>query len=603
MSKVEQVVNNVNASVKHLTESFQNLTSSDHENEYRDGSDGRIVIVTSQTKPTLSSEIAPIHAISLASNLYKLYKDGVATDINVVCQEHTYQLHSTVLIHGSQYFRRVLLNKEKAKIDDDDDDDDDNNQVNHNQRPATFNLEFNPPIEPSTFEIVLESLYTGMVRNMTQDNITSLLEAYYHLDIEYAYDACVQFMLRRLDMDNCLTYWLAGKFCHSAQVQDKAIGLMGRHLKSFYMTTELLELQSFTIIEILQQDTLQVPNETIVFEAAMAWIKYDEQSRAIEISNLLDVVRMTYLPAFYLVNVVGKEDLIENDRNAMAKYSKALKLKLADRHSEHVTPRHHSIHGVRGGLEKMKKQIENSNCLENGVEDWKGKIESMKARRREQVAAAVARRSERVSELEFEEDEVDNTHTRSLLEPEPIDQLQEEEEVKEKPTNFIGTFLDKLKKKKTNAIESVNDETSEVSLDILDDDNNNNDDDVKEEEPKSDDFEENQFSISYQRLKSLPEENEEDLSEETSTKCESKTGLSYSNEDVTKKTSDDDLIQLEIEPDIVRSIVNGPQNSSDQGDEYQDDKVEEGDLINFELPQDMGANQKNHLNDDDSFDF
>jgi len=59
----------------------------------------------------------------------------------------------------------------------------------------------------------------------------------------------------------------------------------------------------------------------------------------------------------YLVNVVGKEDMIEENSDAMRVYSKALKSQLGDG-DKSVKSRHNVIYGVRGGFERMSKNID-----------------------------------------------------------------------------------------------------------------------------------------------------------------------------------------------------------------------------------------------------
>jgi len=288
------------------------------------------------------AEIAPLHAISLTSHLLKLYQSGVATDVNVNCEGETFKLHACVLLHSSAYFRRVLADEE-----------------------SDIDLEFMPAIESSSFRIVVESLYTGVVRGINEDNVTSLLEAGHHLEIPHVSVACEHYMIQRLDLENCLAYWLSAKLCESDKVKTKAIGLIGRHLQKLSRNESFLGLHSNTMLEILGDDELQIPSEHFVYEAAIAWIKYEEENRSEYLSDLLEAVRLSYLPVHYLVNIVGKEDLIEDDPKAMSKYSKALKLKLGNNTAD-VKKRHNLIFAVQGNFEKVKKSASDSDCHKKG---------------------------------------------------------------------------------------------------------------------------------------------------------------------------------------------------------------------------------------------
>jgi hypothetical protein len=277
-----------------------------------------------------------LHALSLANHLVTLYTTNCITDISVRCGDETFDLHSPVLSHGSDYFRNVFT--------------DDQSEIT---------LEFTPSIESSTFRIIVESLYTGTVDGMTEKNVTSIVEASHHMGIKLVTDACVDFMLKHLDLDNCLEYWLSAKLCDNAKVKDEAIGLMGRHLEKISQLSQFLNLQSNTVIDIFMNDKLQVVSEVVVYEAAMAWIKYDPESREKELSSILQSIRLPLLPKRYLVNVVGKEDMIEENSDAMKKYSFALKSQLGGE-SKRISARHNAMHGMRGGYEKISKSIRHS---------------------------------------------------------------------------------------------------------------------------------------------------------------------------------------------------------------------------------------------------
>lgn len=289
--------------------------------------------------PETSAALPPVkelHALSLANHLVTLYATRCITDISVRCGDETFDLHSPVLSHGSDYFRNVFA--------------DDQSEIT---------LEFTPSIESSTFRIIVESLYTGTVDGMTERNVTSVLEASHHMGINLVTDACEDFMLKHLDFDNCLEYWLSAKLCDNSKVRDEAIGLMGRHLDNISQVPKFLNLQSNTIIDIFADNKLQVASEVMVYEAAMAWIKYDPESREKELSSVLESIRLPLLPKRYLVNVVGKEDMIEENSDAMKKYSMALKSQLGGE-SKRVNARHNPMHGMRGGYEKMSKSIRHS---------------------------------------------------------------------------------------------------------------------------------------------------------------------------------------------------------------------------------------------------
>jgi len=88
------------------------------------------------------------------------------------------------------------------------------------------------------------------------------------------------------------------------------------------------------------------------------------------LSNMLDSIRLDLLPVKYLVDVVGKEDLIEDNSTAMSKYSKALKSKLGgEKINIKKKARHNMMHGMRGGYEKLSKSMRSISVANDQVKE------------------------------------------------------------------------------------------------------------------------------------------------------------------------------------------------------------------------------------------
>ena len=135
-------------------------------------------------------EISPIHALSLAYNLYHLYINSVGTDVTIQCSNRsTFQVHSFILCHASPFFKQLLHGI-------------------HPPPQGIINLDemdFVPIIEPFALKCIIESCYTGMLdHHLDNDNVTTILLAAYHLQCHHAYHTCVNYMLHHINYDNCL---------------------------------------------------------------------------------------------------------------------------------------------------------------------------------------------------------------------------------------------------------------------------------------------------------------------------------------------------------------------------------------------------------------
>jgi len=76
---------------------------------------------------------------------------------------------------------------------------------------------------------------------------------------------------------------------------------------------EFLLLPLSQLIDIISSDELNVRSEEQVFQAVMAWIKYNMTERRGHLSVVLQHVRMPLLTPKFLVGTVGSDILIKSD--------------------------------------------------------------------------------------------------------------------------------------------------------------------------------------------------------------------------------------------------------------------------------------------------
>ena len=76
---------------------------------------------------------------------------------------------------------------------------------------------------------------------------------------------------------------------------------------------EFLLLPVGQLVDIICSDELNVRNEEQVFNAVMAWLKYNVAERRIHLSQVLQHVRMPLLSPKFLVGTVGSDLLVRSD--------------------------------------------------------------------------------------------------------------------------------------------------------------------------------------------------------------------------------------------------------------------------------------------------
>jgi hypothetical protein len=275
-----------------------------------------------------------LYTLQLAAQLQEMYQSKTLCDIAITCGTQKFDFHKVVLSCGSGYFRKLLA--------------DDSTQSEHI-------LTFEPAIQPGTFEVVVESLYTGAITKIDYETSIPLLRATYFLDVPHATAQCTEFLLHELDQDKCLAIWKAARFCSNDVLHVASTAMIG---------------------DLLSDDRLEVPNEMVVYEAVIAWIKHDTANREGLLAQVLKTVRFPYLSRHYLTKRVAAENLVQSNHDAMHMYSKAMRYKLTwggfAKEDEPIKRRDHIKYQLQSGFENYRKERrEDTRTFEQRIEDMR----------------------------------------------------------------------------------------------------------------------------------------------------------------------------------------------------------------------------------------
>ncbi len=113
--------------------------------------------------------VNPSHAVSVLAHLAQMYNDGSRTDLAVVVGERRFEVHGCVLMSGSEFFRTQLQTGVGAS----------------SIREVTL-----PEMSARAFELIVECLYTGVLRSIDASNVMELLEASQRLQAGIAEAQC-----------------------------------------------------------------------------------------------------------------------------------------------------------------------------------------------------------------------------------------------------------------------------------------------------------------------------------------------------------------------------------------------------------------------------
>ncbi|XP_071890048.1 kelch-like protein 18 isoform X1 [Anas platyrhynchos] len=164
-------------------------------------------------------------------------------------------------------------------------------------------------MDPSALEALINFAYNGHLA-IDQQNVQSLLMGASFLQLQNIKDACCTFLRERLHPKNCLGVRQFAETMMCAVLYDAANSFIHQHFVEVSMSEEFLALPFEDILELVSRDELNVKSEEQVFEAALAWIRYDREQREPFLPELLAKIRLPLCRPQFLADRVQQDDLV-----------------------------------------------------------------------------------------------------------------------------------------------------------------------------------------------------------------------------------------------------------------------------------------------------
>nr|XP_010958263.1 PREDICTED: kelch-like protein 18 [Camelus bactrianus] len=95
-----------------------------------------------------------------------------------------------------------------------------------------------------------------------------------------------------------------------AVLYDAANSFIHQHFVEVSMSEEFLALPLEDVLELVSRDELNVKSEEQVFEAALAWVRYDREQRGPCLPELLSNIRLPLCRPQFLSDRVQQDDLV-----------------------------------------------------------------------------------------------------------------------------------------------------------------------------------------------------------------------------------------------------------------------------------------------------
>ena len=114
------------------------------------------------------------------------------------------------------------------------------------------------------------------------------------LQLPEVVDACSSFLIRQLHPSNCLGIRLFADSQSCVRLLTVAQHYTADHFIDVIGSQEFVLLPADEVAKLLANEDLNVPNEELMFQALMLWLRHDLPDRQKELPRLLSLVKLLF---------------------------------------------------------------------------------------------------------------------------------------------------------------------------------------------------------------------------------------------------------------------------------------------------------------------
>ncbi|XP_072541170.1 kelch-like protein 23 [Salminus brasiliensis] len=211
------------------------------------------------------------HPSEMLDALQEFYTSGLFTDITLCCSTgQMFHCHKAVLSARSAYFKVMFT------LD---------------MRERSNGIIRLPGVDGDILSALVNYVYTSKV-SITQANVQSLLEAADLLQFSSVKKACEEFLMRWLDVDNCLGMHTFAELHVCPVLEHEALRIILGRFEELIHQEEFLGLDLKKLMAILSAENLSVWKEDTLLEAVVKWATFDLDSRRDCIHDLLHCIQL-----------------------------------------------------------------------------------------------------------------------------------------------------------------------------------------------------------------------------------------------------------------------------------------------------------------------
>uniref|UniRef100_A0A2C9KJ40 BTB domain-containing protein n=1 Tax=Biomphalaria glabrata TaxID=6526 RepID=A0A2C9KJ40_BIOGL len=162
-------------------------------------------------------------------------------------------------------------------------------------------------ISSETFELILETLYTGH-GVLTNDNVDDIWRAAHQLQIMFLIKECEDYVMHTLSLENYMKYYKLSRLLNSEPVTKVVWYFIVKNSSHFFKTNSFLKLSRSKVLNLITSQDLVADSEDDVIHAILRWVQFTSQDKVVNQKGKCSNNTSTNLDVTHTSTDVHKED-------------------------------------------------------------------------------------------------------------------------------------------------------------------------------------------------------------------------------------------------------------------------------------------------------
>lgn len=241
----------------------------------------------------IKEELRLFQSTLLQDGLKELLNENKFVDCTLKVGDRSFPCHRLIMAACSPYFREIFFTEDGKEVE--------------NTKEVVLD-----DVNPSILDMIVQYLYSAEI-DLTDDNVQDIIAVANRFQIPSVFTVCVNYLQKKLSISNCMAIFRMGLVLNCPRLAVAARNYIADRFEVLHKDEEFLKLAAHELFAIIGGDSLNVEKEELVFEAVMAWARYDKEKRIKVLKDAFNCIRFRLLPEKYFKDKVETDDIIKAD--------------------------------------------------------------------------------------------------------------------------------------------------------------------------------------------------------------------------------------------------------------------------------------------------